>query len=483
MFKSCRATVIATVIGLGGLLTVAQAEILGTEFTYQGDLRYQGAPANGEFDLRFSLYADADGFIQVAGPIEILDLTVSDGIFTTILDFGAGAFVGDALWLEVGVREGSSTAGYAQLLPRQKLTAAPNALHAEHALHAEIVSADAISSVEIADGSITGDDLAPQSVTSTSIAPGAVDGTQVDSSQVQLRVTGACAAGLSIQSIAADGSVTCEASGDSYTGILPVQVNGTEISLAPGTVSSTYIEPLTLTNSQIAPGAGIDPRKISGTAATLTGNQRFDGGTLFVDAADDEIGVGTTSPESKLDVRGDIQVDGDILLRTPRSGSVSVAGAAYTPTDIATEDDHLSTNEVGGYLYMGGNLSNPSDTAHLAGAIAPLSLPAGATVTRFTCHFYDATTVADLRGTAYLARRDVLATSGSTTIATVSLSTTGVSSTDMQSAFDDTISAPATIAATDTLWLYVRIDTADYSGTSLRFYGCTVDYTLDRLAP
>jgi hypothetical protein len=44
------------------------------------------------------------------------------------LDFGSGAFNGDARWLEIGVRPGASTGAYTTLDSRQELTPAPYAL-------------------------------------------------------------------------------------------------------------------------------------------------------------------------------------------------------------------------------------------------------------------------------------------------------------------------------------------------------------------
>lgn len=179
-------------------------------------------------------------------------------------------------------------------------------------------------------------------------------------------------------------------------------------------------------------------------------------------------------------MRGNIALAGEIRLRSARTYWVNVAGSAFFQTDTVTDDDHLGTSEAGGYLYMGGNLSNPGDTAYGADAVASINLPAGATVTRMSCEYYDSTTVEDLSGIAYLMRRAAQSTSGQV-MASVSLSTSGLSG-GMYSNFDDTIAAPATIEPSDHLWLRVRIDTGGYSGgTLLRFYGCSVEYTVDRL--
>ncbi|GIV94152.1 MAG: hypothetical protein WHS83_06470 [Chloroflexus sp.] len=54
-------------------------------------------------------------------------MTVSNGLFTVTLDFGPGAFTGDARWLQIAVRC-TGDSGYTALTPRQPLTAAPYAL-------------------------------------------------------------------------------------------------------------------------------------------------------------------------------------------------------------------------------------------------------------------------------------------------------------------------------------------------------------------
>jgi len=109
---------------------VVTAAPLGTEFTYQGVLSDAGAPASGIFDFRLYLYNVESGGAQVGPVVLIEDLTVTDGRMTSQLDFGS-VFDGTALWLEVGVRDGTSTGGYTVLSPRQELTAAPFAQHAQ----------------------------------------------------------------------------------------------------------------------------------------------------------------------------------------------------------------------------------------------------------------------------------------------------------------------------------------------------------------
>ena len=100
---------------------------LGTGFTYQGKLTDGGGPANGTYDFQFKLYDSAGGDNQVGSTVTVDDQAVTDGLFTVELDFG-DVFDGTVLYLEIGVRPGSSTGAYTTLSPRQALTAAPYAL-------------------------------------------------------------------------------------------------------------------------------------------------------------------------------------------------------------------------------------------------------------------------------------------------------------------------------------------------------------------
>ncbi len=98
---------------------------LGTEYTYQGELKTNGSPANGAYDFQFDLYSVATNGSSLATNV-VDDLDVTDGVFSAELDMG-NAFIGDQLYLEIRVRDGGSTGSYTTLTPRQKVTAAPYA--------------------------------------------------------------------------------------------------------------------------------------------------------------------------------------------------------------------------------------------------------------------------------------------------------------------------------------------------------------------
>src|SRR5262245_48406244 len=102
----------------------------GTAFTYQGRLNDGASPANGIYDLRFTIYDSTNSpGVVIAGPITNSSVGVSDGLFTALLDFGAAPFNGADRWLDIGVRTNGGGA-FTSLAPRQPITPTPYALSA-----------------------------------------------------------------------------------------------------------------------------------------------------------------------------------------------------------------------------------------------------------------------------------------------------------------------------------------------------------------
>lgn len=110
---------------------VGSQTVLGTAFTYQGQLADGAGPVNARCDFQFSLWDSLAGSGGQIGPTEAKsDTNVTNGLFTVSLDFGGSAFAGEARWLEVAVRCPSGSGAYTTLSPRQPLTPAPYALYA-----------------------------------------------------------------------------------------------------------------------------------------------------------------------------------------------------------------------------------------------------------------------------------------------------------------------------------------------------------------
>jgi hypothetical protein len=108
-------------------------------FTYQGRLTDGGLPANGNYDLQFSLFDAADGSNQI-GPTKIVSsVSVSAGVFTVTLDFGGNSFTGANRFLEISARP-SGAASFILLTPRQPITSTPYAVRSITASNAEMAN-------------------------------------------------------------------------------------------------------------------------------------------------------------------------------------------------------------------------------------------------------------------------------------------------------------------------------------------------------
>src|ERR1035441_10542686 len=102
----------------------------GTAFTYQGQLNNNGSPASGTYNLTFSLYNASSGGSQVGGTITNTGVSITNGLFTVILEFG-DPFDGTPHWLQIGVRTKGAIL-FSALSPRQELTPTPYAITDEN---------------------------------------------------------------------------------------------------------------------------------------------------------------------------------------------------------------------------------------------------------------------------------------------------------------------------------------------------------------
>src|SRR2546423_10006818 len=129
--KIHRARGLLIVAGLFGLflLSGALAASLESAFSYQGHLREGGVPANGRYDFHFQLFNSETGGSPASSPLTQGALAVSNGLFSTRLDFGTNVFNGASCWLEIGVRPSESSDPFITLSPRQSLSPTPYSIY------------------------------------------------------------------------------------------------------------------------------------------------------------------------------------------------------------------------------------------------------------------------------------------------------------------------------------------------------------------
>ena len=130
------------------LATGLQAQT--TAFTYQGRLNDNGAPANGVFDLKFTIYDSLTSGNVIGEPLTNATTEVSNGLFSVSLDFGTNVFTGPARYLEIGVHT-NVVGTFSILSPRYEVTSSPYAVQAFNAATAT----SATTATGISEGALT----------------------------------------------------------------------------------------------------------------------------------------------------------------------------------------------------------------------------------------------------------------------------------------------------------------------------------------
>jgi hypothetical protein len=249
-----------------------------TAFTFQGRLNDSGAPANGSYDLELKLFntTTVGSGTQIGATIDLPAVPVANGVFTVQLDFTAAAFPGADRFVEVGVKPAGSGNPFSTLTPRQPITPTPYALHSADALTATYATNAANFNIA-GTGTIGGTLTAGTSIGVGTTAPLA-----------PLDVRGNVFIGLTADPASPGGNSLFLANdgGDSH--------NSFRLDAAG---NNLYI----IGHSNT--GAGSDTGIIFRTAAKGTGETD----QAKIDAFGN-MGIGTNSPQTKLDVRGDIKL-------------------------------------------------------------------------------------------------------------------------------------------------------------------------------
>ncbi|HEX2838485.1 MAG TPA: hypothetical protein VHN77_10190 [Phycisphaerales bacterium] len=126
---------LGTACVLTSLALTCSAVAQSTALTYQGELTSGGQAASVPHDLRFRLFDAASGGTQVGATLCRNDVHVTEGRFSTTIDFGQ-QFAPDApRFVEVEVRadngaDCSSLGGFIVLSPRTVIAPSPRAVHA-----------------------------------------------------------------------------------------------------------------------------------------------------------------------------------------------------------------------------------------------------------------------------------------------------------------------------------------------------------------
>lgn len=318
------------------LLTVNSVLGQTTEFTYQGKLTDTGPPSptyDFEFRLCDSAAADCSAPLAVQ---QVSGVQVFGGVFTVKLNFTATVFEGSDRWLEIAVKRPAQV-GYTTLSGRQKITSAPYAIRSLNAAYA------ANSGLF---GGLTIDDFVQNTMTQQSgnfnlSGDGTLGGTLL-------------ANRIGINVAALQAGVNLELSGNAVFRTATGNINlGTPGGEAGMTIINTNRADIRFDNSTLKLLAG------TGTGA-MASTSGININTLG------NVGIGTTSPSTKLDVAGSVVT----------SGSLSVSSGVNVSNGLSVNSGNLNVNNaaiIGGSLSAGNGAIITGD-ASVSGKITTNSL-------------------------------------------------------------------------------------------------------------
>ncbi len=296
-----------------------------TVFTYQGRLKNGAALASGPHDFRFRLFDAASAGTQV-GTTQCADnVTVTEGLFTTPIDFGQQYATTGQRFLEVEVRADtglncSNATGFTLLSPRQLLTAAPIASHAKTAF-----------SLAAADGS-------PANAVFVDNAGNVGVGTLAPTHTLHIATAEPT---IALQ----DSNSTSQQVG--YVDFRDI-----------GNVSRGWV------------GFGL-----AGDPDFSIINARSLGDIVLNTLGGGNVGIGTAAPAAKLEVNGDIKM-------APQMRYLALHGSAFMPTSIGP----LWSFEPPSAYYTSGN-GVWADASSGQPYVAPVQLPQGAVVTELRAYY------------------------------------------------------------------------------------------------
>lgn len=126
--KALPAAILAAITTLAGTSAGAQS-YLDSTFFYQGVLTFEGERVDSDHDFRFTLWSDAIAGTQIGNAVE-QTLQLTEGVFSSEMDFGSDDFRGLNRWLQIEVRPAGSGDAFVTLGQRQRVAATPYAVSA-----------------------------------------------------------------------------------------------------------------------------------------------------------------------------------------------------------------------------------------------------------------------------------------------------------------------------------------------------------------
>ena len=364
-----------------------------TSFTYQGSLKDGGTPANGNYDFQVALYDVPTGGSPINGDVVGFgSVAVVNGVFTLPLGFPASYFPGAARYLEVRVKA-TGAGAFTTLTPRESVNSSPysikslnaetantanNALSANSAINAN--NAALLNGIPAGGFILNTNGFQASSnfsISGNGSAGGTLSGNIVNATS-QYNLNGNRVLAVDVTSLyvgAGAGFGVTSGSGNSFVG----QGSGNSTTTGAGNTFVGYSTGSTNLSGNNNTLIGNQPNVLSNNLSNATAIGAFASvgasnslvlgaisGNNFCSPTTNcetvKVGIGTTTPEFRLDVGGRIRLKQD----TGSTGTSNTAGMwlfQNTPSIergfVGMKDD----NNIGLYGNNGGGWSLFTDVS------------------------------------------------------------------------------------------------------------------------
>jgi len=339
----------------------------GTAFTYQGRLNNGGGAANGSYDLTFTLFATNSTGVAIAGPVTNTAVAVTNGLFTTLVDFGSGAFIGTSNWLAIAVSTNAANS-FTTLAPRQQVTPTPYALYSATANLANYAASATTANTASSAGSVPANGIGAGTA-NINISGNAATATTAATAGLAATATTASSATSATTAVTAGSatSATFAGTATNLLGILPdnqlsaniAQLNGTNVFTGTNTFSNELIatNPANqITGTFTGSGAGL-----TGLSGVSLAPGSITAAMLAPDAVT-MLGTPGSGPTNALNVSSNGLVGIGISNGVPTAGLQITAGATQTILPVLYEVQ----NGNSGYTNIGGAYSSAVNSNLLA---------------------------------------------------------------------------------------------------------------------
>ncbi len=323
------------------LLAAGTVNTQTTEFTYQGRLLDGSVPPTANYDLEFRLFSAETGG-TLLGSESRPAVAVANGVFTVRLNFGSipASFDGADRWLEIAVRPAGGPT-FTTLNPRQPVSSAPYSIRSLNSNTANT----ATNSAQL------GGVAAGQYVITT------------DPRMTDARTPTAGSADYIQNTVATQASSNFNISGNGMIGGnlgVGTTAPGTKLDVSGNGIIRARV------NSDSNAGFAINLNNQPGwSVATTTGgqfqifNDALVSNAVWIDPANNNVGIGTIAPGSKLDVAGSINtasqynIGGSRILSNP--GSINLFAGVNAGFSNGAGAANTFVGDAAGRLNVNGN--------------------------------------------------------------------------------------------------------------------------------